>query len=108
MAIEVDITKRFRVGQSDNLLVDCRAGLRKNETITGVTSCVSVPTGLTLSNQQVNGAAIEIEHASVPPGKALAVALSGGTPGQTYEVVFTVATSEAPAVMTQGIWVNCY
>lgn len=108
MAIEVDITKRFRVGQSDNLLVDCRAGLHKNETITGVTSCVSVPSGLTLSDEQVNGAAIEILRESVPPGKALAVALSGGTPGETYEVVFTVVTSEAPAVMTQGVYVTCY
>lgn len=53
MPIEVECTRRLRVGENDNLLVDCRLGLKKNETI-------------------------------------------------------TVVTSEAPAVMTQGVYVTCY
>lgn len=110
MPIIVQAERPFRVGESDTLMVDCRAqGLRKNERITSVASVESVPAGLTVANGQTNAASLDVDGETVPAGMALLCTVTGGVAGKRYEVVFTLATtlSPTPTLKTQGIVVQC-
>ena len=74
--------------------VDLTRLLSTGETLSAVSSVASLPTGLTISNQAVNGAVFDNdEGGSVAVGKGAQFRIAGGAAGTDYTLTVTVSTT---------------
>ncbi len=88
----------FAVGEVNNVTVSFVGVLEKDELLTGVPTVVELSTSdLTISNQSVNGAVVQMGDHIIPVGKAVQFKCLGQTGTTQYTIKVTALTDSTPA-----------
>lgn len=84
------------VGETLNAGVSFEAWLATDDALTGTPTVTASPSGLTLSNAQINTEIVEINGVSVPIGMAVLFTVTGGAACADYMLTVTSQTTIAP------------
>lgn len=85
------------VGETRNAAVSFDAWLGLYETLVGTPTVTGYPSGLTITNAQVNTQVVEVNGLDVPVGNAVLFTVTGGTSCTDYIITVTVTTNSSPA-----------
>ena len=84
------------VGETRNAAVSFEMWLGETEVLTGTPTVTATPSGLTISNAQVNTGTIEVNGLEVPIGHGVIFAVTGGTSCTDYIITVSCGTSSVP------------
>lgn len=90
------------VGETRNAGISFDNWLSSSEVLTGTPTVTASPSGLTLTNAQVNTEVVTINGLDVPIGHAVLVTVSGGSTCQDYILTATCSTNSTPAQVLIG------
>lgn len=85
------------VGETRNAAVSFDSWLGEDELLTGTPTVTASPSGLTISNAQVNTGTVVVNGLEVPIGHGVIFTVTGGSSCTYYIITVTVSTTSSPS-----------